>query len=339
MKPTCKILFFLIALLAATRISPAQEGSCEKRLVPAFVTDKNGNILRTLSATDFKLESYGIPMSMVSRNPDGRVHRVVIVLDVSASMKGRPGSGFWNVVLGLVQHLSSIESDNAQFALLLFSDHVVQTVEFSEGKDALRRRVEEISKNPNLPEASKENGSRIYDAVGWGIQLLEKPTSADSLLVITDGVDEGSKSRPEEVLNQLSGPMVRVFSILVEPVFLYVGKESEPLGSVPNEFIEFAKRSGGEVFGPVDKEKVGLSNQMRKDVAVREMVKRLVEFYAGILQNDVLTIQVPPGIQKPEAIGISLADSAGDQWKKAKVYFPRQIGPCLDIRPSAKVPN
>jgi hypothetical protein len=327
MKPISRLLFLLVLFLSSTKILLAQEATCHEKLIPAFVTDKDGIPLRTLSSTDFKLESRGIPMSIVSWKPDGRRHRVVILLDVSNSMKGPPGSGFWNVVMTFAQHAANIESDNAQFGLLLFSDRVVEVEGLSKGNYTIRNRVEEISKDPTFAKRGTEGGTSIYDALKAGFQLLENPTSADSLLVITDGGDEGSKTKPKEILNLLSGSMVRVFSILVVPE-IPLGSGKVIKGDRPEEFIDFVQQSGGTVFGPIDIERAGFGSPTKSLESRRVMSEQLVQFYRGMLQNDVLTLQISSEIPKAESLRLSLSDSVMRQWKHARVFYPHEIGPC-----------
>jgi hypothetical protein len=330
MKPAFALLFPLIALLVSPRISLPQERTCESSL-PVFVTDNDGHLLTTLSSTDFKLENHGAPMSVLSWRPDGRRHRVVILLDVSGSMKGLPGSDLWNVVMGFVQHVVAIDSDNAEFALLLFSDRVLETVEFSEGKVALRHKLEDISRNSKFPIVGTGKDTRIYDALKDGVQLLENPTSAYSLLVITDGLDEGSKSKPNAILQLLSGATVRVFSIMVDPL--------PSVSAAQNEFVVFVQKSGGEVFGPVNAEKAGIGGSSKSVETRKVMTERMVQFYRGMLENDVLTIQISSGNQTPQALGLSLTDSARRQWKKTRLYVPHQIGPCPSLVTTGKAPG
>lgn len=202
---------------------------------------------------------------------------------------------------------------------------MLQTVGFSEGKDALRRKLQEVARDPAFPMTGKGKDSGIYDALKEGVQILGNPSSADSLLVITDGLDEGSKSRPNEILDLLSRPVVRIFSILVDPV-------SGQRSSIdPNGFVRLVQKSGGKVFGPIVAENPAFQNS-KKGVEIRkDMEEQLVRFYSGILGNDVLTIHVSSTIQKPEAVGLSLTDSARRQIKKAQVFSPHEIGPCSDI--------
>lgn len=331
-----KLLFLLISLLTSARILVAQEAPCQTRLLPIFVTDKDGDPLRTLSVPDFKLEAHGTPLSIVSWTPDGRRHRVVILLDVSASMKGVSGPWFWNSVMAIAQHVAAIESDNAQFALLLFSDQVVETVDFSKGNAAVRRRMEEIAKDPAFAKRGDKGGTIIFDALKEGFHQFDSPTSADSLLVITDGGDEGSKTEPDEILKLVSGPMVRLFSILVIDPAL-PGRLSQRLTSAA--LADLVQKSGGSVLGPVDLKKAGLTNSSNSPESRKVFSDTLVQFYRGILQNDLMTIQVSADLTKARPLRLSLSDSTQHQWKHTRIFYPHEIGLCPVSGPPEKVPG
>ena len=124
--------------------------------------------------------------------------------------------------------------------------------------------------------------------------MLENPTSADSLLVITDGLDEGSKNSPDEVLSQLAGPLIRVFTVLVDlfRVKGHVQTRVSSLGLSRSRVGRCLARSTLETLRSVTRQKVlKLGKSWRG---------QLGQFYRGILENNVLTIQVS-AIQKPQA--------------------------------------
>ena len=89
-----------------------------------------------------------------------------------------------------------------------------------------------------------------------------------------------------------------------------------------HEFVKFIQKSGGKVFGPVD------ATSAKGAQVGRVMAEQLGQFYRGILENNVMTIQVSSTIQKPQAVGLSLTDSAPQQLKKPQIFFPHEIGPC-----------
>jgi hypothetical protein len=207
---------------------------------------------------------------------------------------------------------------------------VLETVGFSQGRVEVQHRLEDVTGDPAFPAPGKANDTRIYDVLKEGSRLLRNATSADSLLVITDGIDEGSESKPDEILNLLSNSMIRVFAILVDPL---PGREwsLQPPGQ-RFAFERFVQKSGGKVFGPIDAAK--FRNSAKTADARKAMDERLDQFYRGIFANDVLTIQAPSGLQKPEGIRLFLTDSTRRQLKKAQVFFPHEISPCPSVQPS-----
>jgi hypothetical protein len=321
------MLFLLFVLFLWSGPALPEEGTCEKRQLPVFVTDKDGHMMTMLAAADFKVESRSAPMSVVAWNNDTREHRVVILLDVSGTMRGL-GPRLWPVVMALARHASHAGGKNDQLALVLFSDRVLETVGFSKGRIAVQQRLVDVTGDPAFPEGRKANDSRIYDVLKEGSRLLPNATSADSLLVITDGIDEGSENKPDEILNLLSNSMIRVFAILVDPL---PGKE----GSFrPQVFAleRLVQKSGGKIFGPIDAAE--FRNAAKTTDTRRAMDERLDQFYQGIFANDLLTIQAPSDLQEPVGIRLFLTDSARQQLRKGQIFFPHQIGPCASIEKS-----
>jgi hypothetical protein len=326
MKSVFELLFFLLVLFVWSSPALSQEGTCENRQLPVFVTEKDDRIVTTLTSADFALKNRGVPMTVVAWNRDARLHRVVIFLDVSGSMGGL-GHRLWPIVMALARHASYALAENSDLALVLFSDRVLETEGFSQGRDAIRQRLEEVAADPVFPDAWKADDSRIYDILKEGGRVLGNSTSADSFLVITDGFDEGSKSKPDEILDLLSSSMIRVFAILVAP--LPGLKSSVNPGAFA--FVSLVEKSGGKVFGPIDANNTAFRNSAKTAEARKVMEEQLGQFYRGIFANDVLTIQAPSTIQKPEAIRLSLTDSARRQLKRPQIFFPHEIGPCSNI--------
>ena len=320
-----KLAFLSLLLLLSAWPAVSQDSACEKRLLPVFVTEKDGSMVTSLTSADFKLENHSGSMSVVALKPDERRHRVIIMLDVSASMRGLVGPPLWPVVMALARHASYAGGEKSDIALVLFSDHVLETIGFSRGRAAIQQRLEEIAKDPAFPMPRKANDSRIYDILEKETLDLENPTSADSLLVITDGADEGSKAKPDQIIDLLSSSMVRVFTILVDPI---QGQQSS-LG--PDAFVRIVKSSGGKVFGPVDSENTAFRKTAKATEAQKALEEQLAQFYRGIFANDVLVVQAPSAIQKPEAVDLALTDSARRNMKKVQIHFPHEIGPCPKI--------
>jgi uncharacterized protein (DUF58 family) len=329
-----KAAFLALFLLLSAWPTLPQESGCEKRLLPVFVTEKDGSMVTTtLTPADFKLESRSGSMSVVALKHDERRHRVIIMLDVSASMRGLVGPPLWPVAMALARHASYAGGENSDLALVLFSDHVLETIGFSRGRAAIQQRLEEVAKDSAFPMPRKANDSRIYDILEKEALDLENPTSADSLLVITDGADEGSTTKPDQVIDFLSSSMIRVFTILVDPI---QGQQSS-VG--PDAFVRIVNRSGGKVFGPIDSANNAFRKTAKTAEAQKVLEEQLEQFYRGIFANDLLVIQAPSAIQKPEAVDLTLTDSARHKMKKVQIHFPHEIRPCPEIGTSRQVPD
>ena len=317
-----------IALFLWPLVWPAlpQESACEKRLLPVFVTQKDGSVVTNLTSADFELQNRSGPMSILALQHDDRRHRVIIMLDVSASMRGLVGPPLWPVATALARHASYAGGEYSDFALVLFSDHVLETIGFSRGRAAIQQRLEEVAKDPEFPMQRRANDSRIYDVLEKEVQDLQSPTSADSLLVITDGADEGSTAKPDQVIDLLNSSMIRVFTILVDPV---QGQRSS-IG--PDPFVRIVERSGGTAFGPIDSENNAFRKTTKTPNIQKVLEERLAQFYRGIFANDLLTIRASSAIQKPETVDLTLTDSARHEMRHVQLHFPQEIAPCSEIR-------
>src|SRR6266550_61991 len=326
MNAVSKAVFIALFLLPSAWPTLPQESACEKRLLPVFATEKDSSMVTTLTSTDFKLESRSGSMSVVALKHDERRHRLIIMLDVSASMRGLVDHPpLWPVAMALARHASYAGGENSDLALVLFSDHVLETIGFSPGRAAIQQRLEQLAKDPAFPMTTKANDSRIYDTLEKEALDLENPSSADSLLVITDGLDEGSTAKPDQIIDLLSSSMIRVFTILVDPIH---GQRSS-VG--PDAFVRIVKRSGGKVFGPIDSENAAFRKRAKTAEAQKALEEQLEQFYRGIVANDLLVIRAPSAIQKPETVDLTLTDSARHKMKKPQIHFPHEIGPCPEI--------
>lgn len=330
-----KAVYFAVSLLLSAWPMLPQESTCGKRLLPVFVTEKDGSVVTTLTSVDFRLASRSGTTSMVGLKHDERRHRVIILLDVSASMRGAPGDSLWQVAMALARHASSAAGENSDLALVLFFDRVLETVGFSQGKGAVQQRLEEVAKDPAFPmprnattPLAPSKDSRIYDMVREQALKLENPTSADSFLVITDGLDEGSTAKPDQIIDLLSNSMIRVFTILVDPT------QGQPSSIGPDAFVRIVQRSGGNVFGPIGSNNAAFRKSAKMAEAQKVLEEQLSQFYRGIYSNDVLVIQTPSVILKSEVVGVTLTDSVRQETKKAQIHFPHEIGPCPDTRSS-----
>ena len=127
---------------------------------------------------------------------------IVLVIDASDSMSGEPIAQATAAARTLADHRNADQS----IGIVVFN-HGAITVLAPTTKQA---KIDAALANP--PELAR--GTRIYDAVGAGIELLQQSgISGGSLVVLSDGSDTGSKSNVDEVAGAARAAGVRVYTV------------------------------------------------------------------------------------------------------------------------------
>ena len=127
---------------------------------------------------------------------------VVLVIDASNSMKGRPIAGAMAAARAFLKERSA----NAPAAVIVFnrSTHVLQR--FTTDSAMLTSR---LAATPALAE-----GTHIYDAVDSALDLVaDSGVAAASVIVMSDGADTGSKIGVRKVSRDARDAHVRIFTI------------------------------------------------------------------------------------------------------------------------------
>src|SRR5262249_34034444 len=172
-------------------------------------------------------------------------------------------------------------------------------------------------------KAAVKGRTALRDAILQAIQLIEHPTSADAVLVLTDGDgDNASKHKNSALIQSLDASSVRVFSLLASPDQLgYRNRTPEELEGA-SDFSVLARNSGGEILSSaqLEGEKVILKRSFDAKITTTE--EALQRLYQTILHNDLLEIELPGAIAKRERFELKLVGSARARWKNAQLTYP-----------------
>ncbi|MEE2779815.1 MAG: vWA domain-containing protein [Myxococcota bacterium] len=142
-------------------------------------------------------ESFGLPATE-ARRP----RYLVLAVDNSGTMKGEPMKGARRAALALVNRLQSTD----HVALVTFGAKV-DAVDFKAPRTRLKKRIGALGGSERL--------TKLHDGVLRALALLKKaPKGADkSLVVISDGKDEGSKADLLACLDAVESAGVQVHGI------------------------------------------------------------------------------------------------------------------------------
>jgi tight adherence protein B len=148
---------------------------------------------------------------------------VVIVIDASNSMRGRP----IEAAVEAAKAFAAQRSPYQQVALVTFNLRASVALPFTTDAAAIDAA---LATPPDLAR-----GTKIYDGVAVAVDLLEQAkVLAGSIILLSDGVDTGSLSSLEEVAKSAADDRIRIFAVGLH------GK-----AFVPGALNSLAARTGG----------------------------------------------------------------------------------------------
>jgi VWFA-related protein len=235
------IAVLILALLAAGVLPAAAQGPVNVTVddlnldnfpdsqVKVTVRDANGVPIPGLGVDRFELVEDGrnsFPPSEVTQqvNPDAAIS-VVMVIDISGSMEGKPIDEAMRAANALLDQLSP--QDRA--AIIAFADEVQdldptkleegKEVGFTTDKNAIRNIV-------NFLDTKIGWDTPLYDAIYKGVKMASsEPAGKRAVVVMTDGRDErdnaqgvpvkdaGSLSTPDDPINEANRYNIPIFSV------------------------------------------------------------------------------------------------------------------------------
>jgi hypothetical protein len=235
-------------------------------------------------------------------------------------------SPLWDLELSLARHFFAVNRQRSQIALLFFSERVNHIIDFSQGNSAVGDKLQQVGQDRDYLRKYIKGRTALRDAIFQGIQLLDHPTSADAVYVLTDGGDNVSTHSSSDLLRRLAVTSVRVFAVLLYQSLGYRNRTPEEITG-PRELAEIAQKSGGEILTAAEWHagQVGLSADSGAKLKAEETLSRL---YQTILQDSLLEIELPFPIKKDERWELKLSNSARRQWKGVQITYPATLISC-----------
>ena len=174
---------------------------------PVTVIDSSGEFVYELEQSDFEILDNGTPQRIESFESEPRKMAVVIVVQTSRSVEPllkdvHPlGAVFSSLLLG----------PEGQAAVVTYGDRVRLVQDYTGDSDQLAEVLQKIG-----PEGVH---GRLNDALMRGIALLERrpKTERRVLVAFSNGYDEGSESKSDEVVRRATGAEVAIYGLGFNP--------------------------------------------------------------------------------------------------------------------------
>jgi len=211
----------------------AQSDSCLVRQIPVSVTDQKGRFVSDLTDSDFHAQIRG-SRTTVTAVTRGLTRRVILLLDVSPSMKTSPLD--WESILSFTRNVAIAMPSKISIAFLTFDDDTQVVSGFDRSRAELLQKVSELA-TVALKKNSKAN-TALLDAIKTSTALMEPSQTGDAIFVITDGKENSSMEKEPELQRYLLSAGVRVFGVIgVDTLRAHLlGLAPSPRDPTPNLF-------------------------------------------------------------------------------------------------------
>jgi VWFA-related protein len=226
--PEITAAFLLLTLslcsscFAQTQTSPALKVDVKSVMLPVTVRDKHGNAVQDLTVDDFSLTDEGQPQRIDYFSHDTNLTLTLgLLVDTSMSQRDVLAEERTASERFLDQMLT--DPNNKDQAFVIHFDHEVELLEdLTADKQKLRDALEHVGSpqlaSPSNPDDSKAahrgGGTMLYDAIYLASnELMSKQPGRKAVIVLTDGVDRGSKETLNSAIEAAQRANTAVYAI------------------------------------------------------------------------------------------------------------------------------
>lgn len=331
---------WVVALLALVAPLCAQQAA-ERRVIPLGIYDVEGRLRAGLRSEQITVK--GIRARVASVKEDSGPRRIVLLLDMSTSM--RPVGTFspWEVAkLAVQEFLNAVQPDD-QLSLQAFAEKHRIVVPFTSDKTRIRQALESLPE-PGTTSAKKDTGHNTE----FGIALEAMLTAlagqirpGDAVVVFSDGTLGAERKPFSKFTRRLGGIGLRVSVVLCTPPYTpgHPLWDDAPLGIRVAEMRRlfdsggffrklesFAQETGGIVWDPWDVD----GNATVQVVAWPEpqQLARVARMAYWTLRNIYrLELELDRALNGPKKIKLEIRGRKGEKLLDRYAHYPRYLLP------------
>jgi len=313
-------------------------------VVPVIVTGKDGRPVIELEAANFRILDDKEEQRVTTFAKQEVPLELGIVLDFSGSMVG-------NYALAheaLLKFIKTLEPRD-RFFILRFGDaadilrhwaHPTPDVVKSLEEDSIlkmgctqftarNKKPGDTSPGQTMDCAQGSSTTVLLDAVLLGIQYFQKtPPSSQltrkALILVTDGVDNGSKTSFGSLKNEAKGTEIQIYAITVPPKLSRQEIAVDPVHQLTNQFQKYAQYEQGKAFLKDLSKDVGISGNPNRRVLAMEKIPQLEDRFREVVQDlrqqYTLVYPLPPRDPSPKLQWHSIKVELVPPVKEYKVY-------------------
>jgi len=189
--------------------APAVKVQVSLVTTPVTVRNSRGEMIHNLEAHDFQVTDNGVPQNIAHFDLGGDPVSLVVLIETSSRIAPiLPEVRKTGILL-----TQTVMGSTGEAAVVGFNDSVDKLQEFTSNSDLIENTISHLSEGTS--------GSKLYDAMGVGVEMLsgrpqataEKPGRRRVMLILSEAVDEGSATKLGEVLRQAQLASVTIYSV------------------------------------------------------------------------------------------------------------------------------
>ena len=226
----------------------SESAGSEYVLVPVVVLDKKGRFVEGLEKKNFQLRVQGVPVQLDTfENDNGAPVSFAFLIDTSGSMKLASKLEYAKAA---VRKIVGQRRPGDDFALFAFAEDEVRLVaDFSRDPARLLSALEEL-----------ESGGKtaLFDAVAAvPSRMMAGKNGKRAIILFTDGVDNASKLKPDEMAEILQQVSIPVYAVGMKNASFDRLTDEERSQLSVDTLRMLAASSGGKMFLPAGDEDPG----------------------------------------------------------------------------------
>ncbi len=253
--------------MAAPPAGATFRGGIDLVTVSAVVKDRKGKIVKNLAREDFEVIDNGIVRTIAEFRPDQAPLSVAVLLDGSGSMQ--VADKIEGARRAAAQLFAWLEPGRDEVAIYSFDTGLYELQPFA------TRRESVAEFHASLSGVEPFGMTSLHDAVAATARAVARRSNLHrAVIVLTDGVDNGSRLTPAEVSGIASSIDVPVYVVAVVSPLDHAGTASAVKSERPvpvGDLADLARWTGGELYVS--------SGPAHTAVATREIVDELRHQY------------------------------------------------------------
>jgi VWFA-related protein len=252
---TVKALFSLMLCITTLAAQEAAKFTADVNLVSLFATvrDAQGHVVHTLTRDDFKLEEDGRPQTIRYFSQESELPLTLgLLIDTSISQQ----RVLAEERIASFRFLSQVLRPNQDRAFVIHFDRDVELLQdLTASRDKMDQALARLE-TPKLPPRKRGDpkvglwslgGTALYDSILLASdEILRREPGRKAIILLTDGVDNGSKIGAYRAIESAQLADTLVYSILFSDRNAYDGTYASQDGKKTMQRI--SQETGGALF-------------------------------------------------------------------------------------------